>query len=63
MHKWPEQKKGSENPRALYTPQQVEQMRERREMGGVTYRQLAEEYGGSRKSAERAVKGDTYPQS
>lgn len=63
MHHWPEQKKGTENPRAIYTSQQLTQMKERRELGGVTYRQLAEEYGGCINSVRRAVKGETYPDS
>lgn len=42
---WPPQKRGEENPRAKLTADQVELMRERHEMAGVTYRQLAEEIG------------------
>jgi hypothetical protein len=63
LSKWPTPKRGSENPRAIYTKRQVQQMRERRDMGGITYRQLAEEYGGSIKSVQRAVKGERYPDS
>jgi transposase-like protein len=56
VYSWPQQKRGAEHPRSLYSSEQVEQMTERREQAGVTYRQLAEEYGGSIPTVRKAIK-------
>lgn len=57
---WPDQKRGAENPRALFTPEQVQDMRDRHQMGGCTIRQLAEETGAGRSTIGRIVRGDRY---
>lgn len=60
MYEWPEQKKGSENPRARFTADQVQGIRERAACPGVTIRQLAEETGAGRSTIGRILKGERY---
>ena len=60
MNQWPEQKRGEENPRARFSQQQADLMRDRYEMGGCTIRQLAEETGTSRQTIFRLLHGDRY---
>lgn len=44
-NQWPDQKRGAENPQAKLTDAQADMMRERHDLGGVTFRQLAQESG------------------
>ena len=60
MNQWPDQKRGAEHPRALFTPEQAENLRDRYELGGCTIRQLAEETGASRRTIGRIVTGERY---
>lgn len=53
---WPEQPKGFDHPRALFSPEQVERLRERYQEGGVSVRQLAREVGASHMTVYRAIK-------
>lgn len=53
---WPEQRRGSDNPRSLFSPEQVERLRERYSEGGVSVRQLAREVGASHMTVYRALK-------
>jgi hypothetical protein len=57
---WPEQKRGADNPRARFTQDQVENLRDRHQMGGVPIRQLAEETGAGMSTIRRIVTGERY---
>jgi DNA-binding XRE family transcriptional regulator len=57
---WPEQRRGSDNPRSLFSPEQVERLRERYSEGGVSQTQLARETGASRRTIQRILTGERY---
>lgn len=59
-HQWPEQKQGELNPKARFTQQQADLLRDRYELGGVTIRQLAEETGASRQTILRVLHRERY---
>ncbi len=60
IHEWPEQRRGAEHPRARFSSEQVQNLRDRHELGGVTIRQLAEETGAGRSTIGRIVRGERY---
>jgi len=57
---WPDQKKGAGNPRARFTQEQAELLRDRHELGGVSIKQLQEETGAGYTTIRRIVKGERY---
>ncbi len=58
-HSWPEQQKGEENPRARFSQQEAERLRQRH-AHGVTIRQLAKETGASKSLVGQIVTGEKY---
>jgi hypothetical protein len=60
LYQWPEQKRGADNPQARFTRDQVENLRDRHQMGGVTIRQLAQETGAGETTIRRIVRGERY---
>lgn len=59
MNDWPEQKRGEENPRARFSQEQVEMLRDRHEIG-VTIKQLQRETGAGYETIRRIVRGERY---
>ena len=54
------QAKGQRNGRAKLTPGHVRTIRKRYEGGGVSYRQLAEEYGVDHSTIGQIIRGETW---
>lgn len=57
---WPPQKKGADNPRSLFSPEQAERLRDRYAHGDCTIKQLQRETGAGYQTIRRVVKGERY---